>query len=130
MQYVSKTFTGLTALFLILLPLQFLFAGYGVFSGKYDTHEWFGAGLLHLITILMTITALILKRWRVAGLSFAVVAVIFLQISLVSIGQDNDSAWVSAFHPFLAFCYWPFVYFMIWLPDKAERTAGEATATA
>lgn len=126
MKFVHSAFTGLTGAFLVLLPLQFLFAGVGVFGGGFDTHEAFGAGLLHLITILMTILALVLKQWKFAGLSFAVVVTIFLQISLVEIGRDADSPWISALHPFLAFCYWPFVYFLIWLPWKELNTAGES----
>jgi uncharacterized membrane protein YhaH (DUF805 family) len=121
MNYVRSAFTGLTGLFLILLPLQFLFAGFGVFGGDYGVHEAFGAGLLHLITILMTITALIAKKWRFAGLSFALVLTIFLQIAMVSIGRDAGEPWLSAIHPFLAFLYWPYVYFLIWTPWRAEQ---------
>lgn len=133
MNFVRNAFTGLTAAFLVLLPLQFLFAGVGVFGGDFDLHEAFGAGLLHLITLLMMIFALICKQWKFAGLSFAIVFVIFLQISLVEIGRDADSPWVSAIHPFLAFLYWPFVYFLIWLPWRAvqaESTPAEEPATA
>lgn len=120
MQTTDKVLLAFTGLFLVLLPLQFLFAGVGVFGGGFDTHEVFGAGLLHLITILMTIAALVAKRWKLAGISFGLVVLIFVQISMVSIGRDAGSAWLSAFHPFMAFCYWPYVYFLIWLPLKAE----------
>lgn len=116
MKIADRTLVSLTGLFLVLLPLQFLFAGVGVFGGGFDTHEWFGAGLLHLITILMTIAALARKRWREAGIAFGLVLLIFLQIAMVSIGRDADSAWLAAIHPFMAFCYWPYVYFLIWQP--------------
>jgi hypothetical protein len=71
----------------------------------------------------MTLFALFGKQWKFAGLSFALVVVIFLQISLVSIGNDADSPWISAIHPFLAFLYWPYVYFVIWLPWRALTSA-------
>lgn len=128
MKVTDRILLGLTGLFLVLLPLQFLFAGVGVFGGGFDTHEWFGAGLLHLITILMTIFALVAKRWKTAGLAFGLVVAIFLQISLVSIGRDADSAWISALHPFMAFCYWPYVYFLIWGPLKSETSEEAALA--
>src|SRR4051794_10680315 len=66
MTFVRNAFTGLTGAFLVLLPLQFLFAGVGIFGGDFGIHEAFGAGLLHAITILMTIFALIGKRWKFA----------------------------------------------------------------
>jgi hypothetical protein len=128
MTFVRNAFTGLTGAFLVLLPLQFLFAGVGVFGGDFGIHEAFGAGLLHLLTILMTIFALIGKKWKYAGLSFAVVVAIFVQISLVEIGRDAGSPWISALHPFMAFLYWPYVYFLIWLPWRAETTTSEPTA--
>lgn len=130
MKISDRILTGVTAAFLVLLPLQFLFAGVGVFGGGFDTHEWFGAVLLHLITILMTIAALVAKRWKLAGISFGLVVLIFLQISLVSIGRDADSPWISALHPFMAFCYWPYVYFLIWNPLRRETAAPAAAPTA
>lgn len=125
MTFVRNAFTGLTGAFLVLLPLQFLFAGVGVFGGDFDIHEIFGAGLLHMLTILMTIFALIGRQWKFAGLSFAVVFVIFVQITLVQVGRDAGSPWISAVHPFLAFLYWPFVYFLIWLPWRELTAEGE-----
>lgn len=114
-----RVFRFLALAFLVLLPLQFLFAGYGVFSGKYDTHEVFGGAVLHGLTLLMVLTALIARRWRLAGLAFLMFVVIFVQIALVSIGRDNDAPWLSALHPFLAFCYWPYTYFLLWRPARA-----------
>ena len=54
MKTTDKVLLGLTGLFLVLLPLQFLFAGAGIFGADFAIHEAFGAGLLHLLTILMT----------------------------------------------------------------------------
>lgn len=130
MRVQDKILTGLTGLFLVLLPLQFLFAGVGVFGGDFGIHEAFGAGLLHLITILMMIAALVAKRWQAAGLSFALVAVFFLQIFMVEIGRNADSPWLTALHPFLAFCYWPFVYFLIWLPLRRDTDQSLPVAAA
>lgn len=126
MKVQDKVLLGLTAAFLILLPLQFLFAGVGIFGGGFDTHEMFGAGLLHLITILMMIAALVAKRWQAAAYSFGLVVLFFVQIAMVSVGRDAGSAWISAIHPFLAFSYWPYTYFLIWLPLKSERPVAAA----
>lgn len=128
MTSVRNAFTGLTGAFLVLLPLQFLLAGVGVFGGDFGIHEAFGAVLLHGITLLMTIFALVGKQWKFAGLSFAMVFVIFLQISLVEIGRDPGSPWISAVHPFLAFLYWPYAYFLSWLPWRAQSAASEPSA--
>jgi hypothetical protein len=127
MAFVRNAFTGLTGAFLVLLPLQFLFAGVGIFGGDFGIHEAFGAGLLHGITILMTLFALGGKQWKFAGLSFALVVAIFIQISMVSLGRDHGSPWVSAIHPFMAFLYWPYVYFLIWLPWREQNSATEPT---
>jgi hypothetical protein len=126
MTVARKTFTFLTGLFLVLLPLQFLFAGYGVFSGKYDTHEMFGGLLLHGLTLLMTIAALVARQWKLAGLAFLMVLVIGLQVALVDIGRDNDAPWISALHPFLAFCYWPYTYFLLWRPVRVDAVTPTA----
>ncbi len=126
MTFGLRAFTFLTGLFLVLLPLQFLIAGYGVFSGKFDAHEAFGAGLLHGLMLLMVIAAMVARRWRLAGLAFLMFAVVFLQIGLVEIGRDNDAPWVSALHPFLAFCYWPYTYFLLWRPVRGEAVASVA----
>lgn len=123
MKTIDKVLLGLTGLFLVLLPLQFLFAGLGMFGGGFETHEAFGAGLLHLITLLVPIVALIAKRWKIAALWFGLFVAIFVQISLISIGRDADSAWISALHPFMAFLYWPYTYFLVWSPLKEEYDA-------
>lgn len=123
MNVARKIFVVLTALFLVLLPLQFLFAGYGVFSGKYGSHEAFGAGLLHGIMLLMVLAALVARRWKLAGLAFLMFAVVFIQIGFVEIGRDNDSPWVSALHPFVAFLYWPYAYFLLWRPVRGVATS-------
>lgn len=120
MNAARKVFIVLVALFLVLLPLQFLIAGYGVFGGGYDEHEVFGGMVLHGLTALMTIAALLARRWKLAGLAFVMVVVMGLQIGLVEIGRDADQPWISALHPFLAFCYWPYTYFLLWKPVRSE----------
>lgn len=120
MRTSDRILIGLAGLFLILMPLQFFFAGLGVFGGNFDTHEAFGAGLLHLLTLLMTIVALVAKRWNYAGLSFGLFFLFFVQIAMVSFGRDADATWISALHPFLAFTYWPYVYFLIWSPLRQQ----------
>lgn len=130
MKVPDKILLGLAALFLVLLPLQFLFAGVGIFGGDYGIHEAFGAGLLHLITLLMTFAALAAKRWQLAGYSFGLVVLIFVQIFLVEIGRDAGTPWISAIHPLLAFSYWPYVYFLIFTPLRREQSQGVSAATS
>lgn len=129
MRTIDKVLIGLTGLFLLLLPLQFLFAGVGIYGGGFETHEAFGAGLLHLITLIVPIVALIAKRWKYAGIWFGLFVLIFVQISMVSIGRDADVEWISALHPFMAFLFWPYVYFLVWVPLRKE-TAAEIEAGA
>ncbi len=128
MSIAYRTFRFFVLAFLVLLPLQFLFAGYGVFSGKYGTHEGFGGGLLHLLTLIMFITAAIARRWRLAGMSLLLFVVMTFQIGFVDIGRSADQPWLSALHPFLAFCLWPFTYFLIW--RRAEAPAATDAPTA
>ena len=123
MKTTDKVLLGLTGLFLVLLPLQFLFAGAGIFGADFAIHEAFGAGLLHLLTILMTIAALVAKRWNLAGLSFCMAILIFVQIMLVQIGRDAGSPWISGLHPLLAFSYWPYTSFLIWRPLRESEPA-------
>ena len=131
MRIADRTFRFFVLAFLWLLPLQFLFAGYGVFGGGFDTHEAFGGGLLHLLTLLMTIAALVARRWRLAGLSFLLFALMVLQIGFVEIGREVEEPWISALHPFLAFCYWPYAYFLIWraAPAGAADAGVDAAVT-
>lgn len=130
MKVTDKILTALTGLFLLLLPLQFLFAGVGIYGGGFETHEAFGAGLLHLITLIVPIVALIGKRWKYAGIWFGLFVLIFLQISMVSIGRDAGTEWVSALHPFMAFLFWPYVYFLVWKPLREETVGGTQAAEA
>lgn len=117
---------SLALAFLILLPVQFFLAGLGIFGGEFEVHEAFGAGLLHLVVLLIVIAALVAREWKIAGLAFGLFVVIFLQIALVGIGRDHGE-WIAALHPFLAFSYWPFVYFLIWLP-LSQRPMTQAPA--
>lgn len=120
MKTTDKVLLGLTGLFLVLLPVQYLMGSAGVFGADFAIHEAFGAGLLHLLTILMMIAALVAKRWNLAGLSFGLVVLFFVQIFLVQIGRDAGSPWISGLHPLLAFSYWPYTYFLIWRPLREE----------
>src|SRR4051812_35635814 len=102
MRIANSIFSWILLAFLVLLPLQFAIAGYGIFSGKFDAHEAFGAGLLHGLVLLALIAALVARRWKLAGITFVLFLLFFLQISLVQIGRDNDAAWISGLHPFIA----------------------------
>ncbi len=118
MNVARTTFAVLTGLFLLLLPVQFLIAGYGLFGGDLDAHMGFGMMVLHGLMLLMAITAAVARMWKLAGLSLLMFLVVFVQVGLVEL----DSAWIAGLHPFIAFCYWPFTYFLLWRPVRTDAT--------
>lgn len=125
MNIARKTYIVLTALFLVLLPVQFLLVGYGLFGGDIDVHMGFGMTVLHGLMLLMAITAAVARMWKLAGLSLLMFLVVFVQVSLVAV----DSAWVAGLHPLIAFLYWPFTYFLLWRPVRGDApTLAEAVA--
>jgi hypothetical protein len=129
MNIARKIFYWLTVLFLVLLPLQFLFAGYGVFSGDFEPHMMFGGMLLHLMVLLMLIVSAIARvGWRNWGFVLLLNGLFFIQIAMVEIGEGEP--WAQALHPFLAFCYWPYVYFLLTRPARnlLDGDAGAAPA--
>jgi hypothetical protein len=125
MNIARKIYVFLTGLFLVLLPVQFLLVGYGLFGGDLDVHMGFGMTVLHGIMLLMAITAAVARMWKLAGLSLLMFVMVFVQVSLVAV----DSAWVAGLHPLIAFLYWPFTYFLLWRPVRGDAgTVTEAVA--
>ncbi len=116
MNVARKIYIALTALFLVLLPVQFLLVGYGLFGGDLEVHMGFGMTVLHGLMLFMAISAAVARRWKLAGLSLLMFLVVFVQVSITEV----DSAWVAALHPFIAFLYWPFTYFLLWRPVRDE----------
>jgi hypothetical protein len=89
-------------LFLIGIAVQFFLAGLALFGETdWDAHEELGFTLMHLLSLLAFVIALIgwLPRgWMDIGLSFLVFGLTTLQVALPSI----DTGWIAAFHPLLA----------------------------
>ena len=81
--------------------MQVFLAGLGIFGAEsFDAHEGFG-WMIHTAAILLFILALIGPRTgRAIGMSFALLALMTVQIMLV--GARDDTPWVAAFHPMLA----------------------------
>lgn len=119
MTVARKIYVVLTALFLVLLPVQFLLVGYGLFGGDLDVHMAFGMTVLHGLMLLMAITAAVARMWKLAGLSLLMFVVVFVQVALTEV----DSAWIAGLHPLIAFLYWPFTYFLLWRPVRGEATS-------
>lgn len=111
--------------YLILLPVQFLLAGYGVMAGDIETHQMFGGLVLHLvIPALLLITAAIGRMgWEQAGWSFLLFVIITFQIAFVEIGRGADQPWVAGLHPAVAMLTWPYVYFVVLARARAHEAA-------
>ena len=117
--------------FLLLLPAQFLFAGVGVFGGDFEIHMVVGGFLLHLVLPLLALIFVGMGRlgWGRAGWVFLLFVGITLQIGFVEIGRGAGTEWLSALHVFLAFCWWPYAWFLLWRPVRdapVAATTGEA----
>jgi hypothetical protein len=130
MHIARRVHYWLILLVLVLVPLQFLFVGYGLFGGDIDLHIAFGNLALHAGTLLIALSAAIGRLgWRQFIYAFVLFAGGFLQIMSVSIGQDNDASWIAAIHPLLAFLLWPYLYLLL-LPTARAGVEGAATAGA
>ena len=120
-----SAYTFVVAAFLILYPLQFLFAGYGVFSGQFDTHAAFGGILLHLLVLLALVFAGLGRLgWPRAGWALLVFLGMGVQISFVEAGEP----WLQALHVFLAFCWWPVALYLLWRPVREGGAPAAAAA--
>ncbi|MCW2926262.1 MAG: hypothetical protein JWM86_230 [Thermoleophilia bacterium] len=115
MTFARKLHIWVCFAYLILLPVQFLLAGMGVFGGDLEVHQAFGGLLLHIvIPALLLITAGIGRMgWPQAGWSLLLFAIITLQIAMVEIGRNMDEPIVSGLHPAIALLTWPYVHFVV-----------------
>jgi len=90
------------ALFIAVgIVVQVFLAGVGVFgASSYEAHETWG-GILHGLSILVFILALLGPRTkRTIGMGFGLALLLTIQISLVEFRDDEP--YVAAFHPVLA----------------------------
>jgi hypothetical protein len=120
MNAARKVCLWLTILFLVAYPVQFFLAGYGIFSGKFEPHEIYGAGIMHLVILLQLIAGGVGRLgWKWAGLNFLLNILFVVQGGLPS----ASSHWVQAIHPLLAFSFWPYMYFVLY--PRVKEAAGE-----
>src|SRR3954469_5779611 len=84
-----------------LVVLQVFFAGLGIFGAtSFDTHKAFGS-VLHGITAILLILAIVGPRTgRDIGMAAGLVVLVTVQIGLV--GARDDAPGLAALHPVLA----------------------------
>jgi hypothetical protein len=85
----------------VLVVLQVFFAGLGIFGAEsFDTHVNFG-NILHGLTAILLILAIVGPRTRRdIGMAAGLVVLVTIQIGLVS--ARDDAPGVAAVHPVLA----------------------------
>ena len=98
---LSTAYSGLAMLVAVLVIVQFVLAGMGIFgASSFEAHEAVG-NILHGLTALVFVLALIGPRTgRDIGLGFALLAVCTVQIFLPD--TRDDAPGLAAFHPLLA----------------------------
>ena len=90
---------GLFALVAFFQPFTFGLGYFGASDG-FDLHEALGGGLLHGLTLLMLIAALVSpERRRLAPWALGLLVLVTVQIFVV--GARDDAAGVAALHPLL-----------------------------
>jgi hypothetical protein len=106
----------LTYAFLVLYPIQFFLAGYGIFTGKFDPHVIYGAGIMHLLIVLQLIAGGVGRLgWKWVGWNVLLNVLFVIQGGLPGASSD----WVKAIHPLLAFSFWPYMLLLLLPPVKA-----------
>ena len=90
----------LTALFLIVIVVQFLTIGYGLFksSDGIDLHEGIGYTIAHLLPLLILIATIVL--WR--GGKQLVMALVLSVLGLIQPVLASVGDWAGVFHPLTA----------------------------
>ena len=91
--------TGLFALIAFFQPFTFGLGYFGASDG-FDLHETLGFGVLHGLTVLLLIVALVSPdRRRLGPWAFGLLVLVTVQIFLVE--ARDDAAGVAALHPLL-----------------------------
>jgi len=116
---VYLALTGLFALIALFQPFTFGLGYFGASDG-FDLHEVLGGGVLHGLTLLMLIAALVSpERRRDAPWALGLLVLVTLQISLVS--ARDDAAGVAALHPLLGVTA---LLMAVWMHMLARRPPG------
>jgi mercuric ion transport protein len=125
---VTAAYHWLALLIAVCIVVQVFLAGLGIFGAEsFEAHEGFG-WMIHTAAILLFILALIGPRTgRAIGISFALLALMTVQIMLV--GARDDTPWVAAFHPTLALFVLGLALY-IGMPAVSRRRGGRAPRPA
>ena len=100
MTWTRPALFGLSALFMLVVFVQFFFGGMLAFSGMVDgldEHRIIGYPILHTLAILMIVTTVLGKMGgKLIGMSVGLFVMIVIQPFWATI--DTDSTWVNAIH--------------------------------
>jgi hypothetical protein len=113
--------TGLIALLAFFQPFTFGLGYFGASDG-FDLHEVLGGGVLHGLTLLALIAALVSpERRRDAPWALGLLVLVTVQIALVS--TRDDAAGVAALHPLLGVSALLMAAWMHWLARRPAQPA-------
>lgn len=100
MTWTRPAFAALSALFMIVVVVQFFLGGLLTFSGHTDgleLHRQIGYPVLHTIPILMIIVAALGKMGKkIIGMSIGLLILVGIQPVWVTV--DTEETWVHAIH--------------------------------
>jgi hypothetical protein len=126
MDVARKSFVGLAWLFVLAVAIQFLLAGLGVLGGEsIEPHRQWGFVALHLIPILMLVSAIVGRMGRsVIGLTVLLFLLVFLQPLFAD--PELDPRWLRSLHVLNAL----FIFVLgRHLARRGTRTGGTAGAS-
>ena len=119
--------TGLVALIAFFQPFTFGLGYFGASDG-FDLHEVMGGGVLHGLTLLILIAALVSPdRSGLWPWALALLVLVTVQIALV--GTRDDAAGVAALHPLLGVSALLMAGWMHWAARKPVGAAPPPAAT-
>ncbi|MEY2532569.1 MAG: hypothetical protein QOF29_479 [bacterium] len=98
---LTRVYGAGAMLFVLLVVVQVFFAGLGIFGAtSFDAHQSFG-NLLHGLTAILLILAIVGPRTRRdIGMAVGLVVLVTVQIGLV--GARDSAPGLAALHPVLA----------------------------
>lgn len=98
MDVARKSFVRLAWLFVLAVAIQFLLAGLGIMGGEsIEAHRQWGFVALHLIPILMLVSAIVGRMRRyVIGLTVLLFLLVFLQPLFAD--PELDPRWLRSLH--------------------------------
>lgn len=127
MLFARKALVVLSWLYVVLLPVQFLLVGMGLFGGDLEVHMGFGIMVLGtLLPLLLLLFALVGRAWNVAGWA----VLLALVVHLLPIFPSIDNEWVAGLHPVIALLTWPFANFVLLRAARAKVAEAEARTSS